>query len=282
MDKGDLVKSPGIDNDQYSQKRNFFHLETKTSSTTLHNTADKDNDEVGLSHWLKTRRNFTLDHKPYNPKANAEFEYKKHAILADVEPGHFDTIYHSLITGRKFQHPMPLSFVMLVIIHGWRKEGLVSNSNTVTHFLCASFIVKLRQWGLQLTLRLLSTQYNTDSDIVRIYASAVSLEVFKHPSDVSDPGLYDTIGVDENGVLGEYKRKMAESSVIGWSAFRIANTLRIFLISRSSNLTSIINPIKSSNKFNYIGSIRLASETSSEFLIIICIIKTNIQFNEGS
>jgi hypothetical protein len=112
-----------------------------------------------------------------------------------------------------------------------------------------------------------------------IYASAVSLEVLKHPFDVSDSGLYDTIGVDDNGVLGEYKRKMPESIVIGWSAFRIANTLRIFLISRASNLTSIINPIKSSNKFNCLGSIRLASETSSEFLIIICIIKTNIQFN---
>ena len=106
------------------------------------------------------------------------------------------------------------------INNGWKRDKIYGILEMLTS---RSNHVKLRQWGLQLTLRLLSTQDNTDSDIVRIYASAVSLEVFKHPSDVSDPGLYDTIGVDENGVLGEYKRKMAESSVIGWSAFRIAN-----------------------------------------------------------
>lgn len=82
---------------------------------------------VGLAHWQKVREDWTRGHKPYDAKYDAFKEYKsKHAMLQDVEPGHFDTIYTTLIaSGRKLLNPLPLSFVMLVILHGWRREGLV-------------------------------------------------------------------------------------------------------------------------------------------------------------
>ena len=135
MDIGELIKSPDIDKNQHPQRIKNLPLENGISATTLYNSTSiledsDDNNEVGLSHWLKTRRNFTLHHKPYNSKANAALLYKNHPSLADVEIGHFDTVYHSLVTGRKFQQPMPLSFVMLVILHGWRKEGLVSSTSS--------------------------------------------------------------------------------------------------------------------------------------------------------
>lgn len=135
-----MIKSPGtgIDKNQDSKKLKTFRTSNGNSSTTLNNTlkntgnntssSDLNNNKFGLNHWLKTRSNFTLNHKPYNSKFNSEFEYKNHPSLKDVEPGHFDTVYHSLVTGRKFQQPMPLSFVMMVILHGWRKEGLVSDT----------------------------------------------------------------------------------------------------------------------------------------------------------
>ena len=82
-------------------------------------------DSIGLSDWERKRREFTQGHKPYNSKSNAAIEYKSNPLLCDVEQGHFDTIYESIVSGKKFLKPMPLSFVMLVIVHGWRKEGLV-------------------------------------------------------------------------------------------------------------------------------------------------------------
>jgi hypothetical protein len=80
---------------------------------------------IGLDHWNAVRAQFTQNHKSYNPHFDAAVSYKDNPLLSDVEPGHFDTIYQSMVTGRRFQNNVPLSFVMLVIRHGWRKEGLV-------------------------------------------------------------------------------------------------------------------------------------------------------------
>ena len=102
------------------------NLELQDSLKTLHSGDGGDEKGViGFEHWQKVRGDWTQNHTRYDSKFNAELEYKKNDDLMDVEKGHFDTIYHSLVTGRKFQKPMPLSFVMLVIIHGWRREGLV-------------------------------------------------------------------------------------------------------------------------------------------------------------
>lgn len=110
---------------EYEADSKQLVTKAKDSSATTLTTLDQDQQDIGEPHWHRIRSSWTQNHTPYSPKFIAEISYRKHAALRDVQPGHFDTIYSSLVAGRKFQKGMPLSFVMLVIVHGWRREGLV-------------------------------------------------------------------------------------------------------------------------------------------------------------
>lgn len=63
---------------------------------------------------------------------------------------------------------------------------------------------KLRQRGLRLIQSILSRQSNFDADFLKLYASAVSLDLFKSP-EVKDPGIMSSIGMDETGIISNYK-----------------------------------------------------------------------------
>jgi hypothetical protein len=85
------------------------------------------NSDIGLSHWLKQREEFTQNHIKYDPYSKGD-SYKRSPILAEVEESHLDSIYQSIISGRKFQQTAPLSFVTRVLLYGWLKEGMVTSS----------------------------------------------------------------------------------------------------------------------------------------------------------
>ncbi|KAI9208832.1 uncharacterized protein BJ171DRAFT_577183 [Polychytrium aggregatum] len=44
-----------------------------------------------------------------------------------ITPAHYDTIYHSLMEQRRFARPVPLNFITAVLIHGWKREGLMTD-----------------------------------------------------------------------------------------------------------------------------------------------------------
>ena len=79
---------------------------------------------IGAGHWEEKRSQWTLKHTAYNPKSNPFEDFKKCPSLctfthsADVDESHFDAIYQSLISGRKFSSGVPLSFVTVILIHG--------------------------------------------------------------------------------------------------------------------------------------------------------------------
>jgi hypothetical protein len=101
----------------------MFQSRERDSQDQPENQTEKpaERKRVGYEHWMELRRNYTQGFKPYNSKFDASIEYKKNQSLKGVEQGHFDTLYDSIVNGRTFQKPVSLSFVMLVILHGWRK-----------------------------------------------------------------------------------------------------------------------------------------------------------------
>ncbi|TPX59841.1 hypothetical protein PhCBS80983_g02253 [Powellomyces hirtus] len=83
---------------------------------------------TGLSHWEQRRAAWIQGHKPYtqNPAPAADDWCKDNPALAEVDSTHFDAIYRSLVDGRRFAKAVPLPFVVAVLVHGWKKEGLWS------------------------------------------------------------------------------------------------------------------------------------------------------------
>ncbi|KND00512.1 uncharacterized protein SPPG_04824 [Spizellomyces punctatus DAOM BR117] len=95
-------------------------------STTSHPASSSaSSSTTGLSQWEQTRAQWTRGHRPYSPNPPpAPDWYKSNPALADVDVTHFDAIYKSLVEGRRFAKPVPLPFVVAVLIHGWKVEGL--------------------------------------------------------------------------------------------------------------------------------------------------------------
>lgn len=75
---------------------------------------------TGLSHWLRRRQEWTRNHIPVHE--NTERTYHTTCPhLADVEPAHYDAIYASLTSGRRFAQRVPLEFVVDLLWYGWKK-----------------------------------------------------------------------------------------------------------------------------------------------------------------
>ncbi|KAJ3167943.1 hypothetical protein HDU88_001890 [Geranomyces variabilis] len=80
----------------------------------------------GLPLWEQRRAQWIAGHKPYsqNTRAATDQWAKDNPALVDVDQSHFDAIYKSMVDGRRFAKPVPLPFVVAVLVHGWKKEGL--------------------------------------------------------------------------------------------------------------------------------------------------------------
>jgi hypothetical protein len=78
------------------------------------------NPQIGLDHYIQQRKEFTKTHKKYTTEP-----LPLPLDLSTIENDQFDTIHESLLQGRKFLKPTPLSFVFKVLIFGWKKEGVV-------------------------------------------------------------------------------------------------------------------------------------------------------------
>ncbi|KAI9091800.1 hypothetical protein DFS34DRAFT_313985 [Phlyctochytrium arcticum] len=95
------------------------------SSPSASTDSPSASETTGLSAWEARRASWTKGHKPYSPHPPpAPDWFKSNPALADVDESHFDAIYKSLVDGRRFAKPVPLPFVVSVLIHGWKKEGL--------------------------------------------------------------------------------------------------------------------------------------------------------------
>jgi hypothetical protein len=81
---------------------------------------------IGIEHWDAQRAIRTANHIPYDPNPKKKPQYGDNSILNEVEDAHLDQIYESMCSGRKFLSNVPLSFVMRVLLHGWRKDGFVA------------------------------------------------------------------------------------------------------------------------------------------------------------
>nr|KAJ3420016.1 NudC domain-containing protein 1 [Polyrhizophydium stewartii] len=89
------------------------------------NREQEDGGAIGAGHWEQQRQAWRASHRPYDPQAAASQAFRSHPALVDVNETHYEAVYQSLITGRRFTQGVPLSFVTTILIHGWRKEGMV-------------------------------------------------------------------------------------------------------------------------------------------------------------
>lgn len=68
-----------------------------------------------MSHWESIRKEWTLNHIPYSPDAQTESKYSV---------DHYDTIFNCLVDGKPPKNPLKLGFVVKILNHGWKAEGL--------------------------------------------------------------------------------------------------------------------------------------------------------------
>ncbi|KAJ3215884.1 hypothetical protein HK099_006160, partial [Clydaea vesicula] len=111
-----------------------------------------DEDNIGIKYWERIRTNWTANHEPFNPilhrhstmslpsspkkqsdlldssnlksnfNLNSNNDRKK--LLQHIKKDHYDLIYKNIISQRSFSEPVPLDFLVKVLVHGWEKEGL--------------------------------------------------------------------------------------------------------------------------------------------------------------
>ncbi|KAI8929460.1 hypothetical protein BC831DRAFT_443700 [Entophlyctis helioformis] len=89
------------------------------------NLQQADAGHIGLTHWEQQRAQWAAGHRPYNAGLASAEAFKSHPNLFDVDDSHYTAIYTSLVNGRRFSKTVPLSFVITILIHGWRQDGLV-------------------------------------------------------------------------------------------------------------------------------------------------------------
>lgn len=78
---------------------------------------------TGLKHWEAFRASWTSDlgPRPVSEEERAERE----AVLAKITPENYEVIYKQLVAkGRRLQQAIPLSYVVNVLISGWKVLGL--------------------------------------------------------------------------------------------------------------------------------------------------------------
>ncbi|KAI8846106.1 hypothetical protein BC829DRAFT_445595 [Chytridium lagenaria] len=91
-------------------------MDPQSNSTTQPPGTPSTLPTIGLENWEHRRRQWTQNHRPYNPESRAGEGFRDHAALREVEPVHYDAIYQSLVLGRRFAKPVPLDFITTVLV----------------------------------------------------------------------------------------------------------------------------------------------------------------------
>ncbi|RKP12546.1 hypothetical protein BJ684DRAFT_20922 [Piptocephalis cylindrospora] len=79
---------------------------------------------TGLQHWETFRASWTADLGP-RPVSEEE-KAERAALLAKITPENYELIYKQLVAkGRRLQQSIPLSYVVNVLISGWKVLGLL-------------------------------------------------------------------------------------------------------------------------------------------------------------
>ena len=76
---------------------------------------------VGYDNWVAKRREWTLGHKLYLKDKKLIIE---DPTLQSMSSESKDIIYENLSKGKKFSVPKPLYFVIEILVHAWKRDGL--------------------------------------------------------------------------------------------------------------------------------------------------------------
>lgn len=68
-----------------------------------------------MNNWESIRREWTYNHTPYSPNSRSEYAYPT---------DQYDSIYTCLVSGKTLKKPLKLGFIINILIHGWKSEGL--------------------------------------------------------------------------------------------------------------------------------------------------------------
>jgi hypothetical protein len=68
-----------------------------------------------MSHFDSIRSQWTLNHIPYSESTHSH---------STIPVDQYDGIYDCLISGKSLKKPLNLSFIIAVLIHGWKSDGL--------------------------------------------------------------------------------------------------------------------------------------------------------------
>jgi hypothetical protein len=102
-----------------------------------------------------------------------------------------------------------IKFSFQKVSEGWNRAKIIG---ILEMLMARGNHTKLRQRGLRLLQYILARKSNPDPDFLKLYAAAVSLDIFKSP-EIKDPGMMSSIGLDETGIISNYK----SSGLEGWS-----------------------------------------------------------------
>ncbi|KAJ1342043.1 hypothetical protein BSLG_003360 [Batrachochytrium salamandrivorans] len=71
---------------------------------------------IGSLNWENQRQAWRRQHIPYDSSRVASKAFKNNASLREVDESHYDSIYESLLNGRRFSKGVPLSFVISILV----------------------------------------------------------------------------------------------------------------------------------------------------------------------
>ena len=68
-----------------------------------------------MKDWESIRRDWTQNHESYSPNPTSKDPFP-------IES--YENIYTCLLDGKSLKTPLNLSFIIKVLVHGWKSEGL--------------------------------------------------------------------------------------------------------------------------------------------------------------
>lgn len=71
------------------------------------------------SEWTRIRREWTRNHKKYSETKHPQ----DHDQVRNLSIHHYNAVYAKLIASKKLKNPLPLLFVIDVLVYGWKSEG---------------------------------------------------------------------------------------------------------------------------------------------------------------
>lgn len=88
-------------------------------------------DQLETNHWDIKRRQWTKGQiHQYDPYQTTSFN-KAHSVIENIEEKDYCGIYDALIAKRNISSPLPLGFVITVLVCGWKRDGLWEDTNII-------------------------------------------------------------------------------------------------------------------------------------------------------